>query len=237
VLRWLVETDAGLLTRIAVGVCIFAVLGIVDWRRNGPRATRWREYGVLFITVAAACAYGAINDQITSRISWEYFYYDKELDKVLGPQVPPDAGALHWEAAKVGLKATWSAGLILGVALLLANNPRKGVPRLRNRELVARLPMMFAVAAGLGAIFGWLGYEGWLTNLSGEFQDAVKTNLFRPQRLMCTWGIHLGGYIGALVGTIMACVKVMQLRLRRTAGYSGSGAASTGERLLRRDRF
>lgn len=236
-LRWLIESDAGLLTRILVGVCIFATLGIVDWRRNGPRATRWREYAVLFTAVAAACAYGAINDQITSRISWEYFYYDKELDHVLGSKVPPDPTALHWAAAGVGLKATWSAGLILGVALLLANNPRRGVPRLRNRELVARLPMILAAAVILAAIFGLLGYFGWLTNLSTEFQDAVKTDLFRPMRLMCAWGIHLGGYAGALVGTIIACIDVMRIRLRRAADYSTSGAASTGERLLRRDRF
>jgi hypothetical protein len=89
---------------------------------------------VLAAAVGAAMLYGIVNDQITSTISWEYFYYGKELDKMLGPQTPPQQWPLRWEAAKVGMKATWTAGLIFGVVLLLANNPFRTLPRLKNRE-------------------------------------------------------------------------------------------------------
>jgi len=211
-IHWLIQSDGGLLLRIVVGIAIFTVLAVVDLRRNGSAATRWREYGVLVASVATALVYGALNDQITSRISWEYFYYAKELDKLLGPTIPPDLNALHWEAAKVGLKATWSAGILFGVALLLANNPRRNLPRLRNRQLLAFLPLIFAVAAACGAIFGILGYEGQLNFLSADFIDMARADVFRPRRFMCTWGIHLGGYLGAFLGTLIAVVRIIHLR-------------------------
>src|SRR5436190_9095757 len=80
-----------LAARIAAGVLVFAALAIWDWRRHGAAATRWREYCFLLITIVAAMIYGIINDQITSRISWEYFYYGKELQQILGARTPPDS--------------------------------------------------------------------------------------------------------------------------------------------------
>lgn len=213
-LHWLLHTDAGLLTRIAVGVAIFAALAVVDLRRHGRAATRWREYGVLLVAVATAILYGALNDQITATISWEYFYYGKEIDKIIGPDVPPDVRPLRWEAAKVGIKATWSVGLIFGVLLLLANNPWRGWPRLRNRRLIRVLPVIVACAAGLGVVGGVLGCGGAFTHLSADFEDMVRADVFRPRRFMCAWGVHLGGYVGGLVGTIAAVVLVLRQRYR-----------------------
>src|SRR5437667_12773961 len=112
--------------RIAIGSTIFLVLASIDLYRNRARATRWREYLFLILCVVAAIIYGIVNDQITSRISWEYFYYAKELDAVLGPTIPPDERALHAQALLVGIKATWWLGLLIGAVMLIANNPRPG---------------------------------------------------------------------------------------------------------------
>ncbi len=212
-LDWLVHSNGGLVARIIIGCCIFAALGIVDYSRHGRSATRWREYAVLAATVVAALVYGAVNDQVTSSISWEYFYYGKELDKVLGPTVPPEMWELHWEAAKVGLKATWSAGLIFGVVLLLANNPFRNLPRLRNRELVGMLPLIVLMAAGLGIVGGILGYEGFLSWTSADFGEMTRAEIFRPRRFICTWGIHLGGYVGGFLGTFISAAIIMRRRL------------------------
>ena len=57
----------------------------MDLVNKGRNATRWREYGFLALCVAVAIVYGIVNDQITSRISWEYFYYGKDLAPILGP--------------------------------------------------------------------------------------------------------------------------------------------------------
>jgi hypothetical protein len=213
-LHWLVYSPAGLVTRVCIGLAIFAALAIVDLRAHGRNATRWREYAFLLLCVVAAVGYGALNDQITSRISWEYFYYAKELSKELGPEVPPDPAALRRAAAIVGAKAAWSAGLLIGVALLIANNPRQDRPRLSYRTLVGLLATILACAAACGAVFGVIGYRGGLTWASEDFREMWQTNLFRPRRFLCTWGVHLGGYLGALVGTAICVVYVLNARGR-----------------------
>jgi hypothetical protein len=221
-MHWLLHTSAGLFLRIAIGVGIFATLALLDYRRNGPAATRWREYAVLLAAVAAALLYGIINDQITVTISWEYFYYGKELSKQLGPAIPPDALALRWAAAKVGMMATWSAGLIFGVALLLSNNPSRSLPRLPYARLVwVGLPTMLGTAATCGIIGGLLGYRGALARLSPDFLDMVRANIFRPSHFMATWGVHLGGYVGGLLGTVIAMGLVLHQRrlLRNRLGW------------------
>ena len=209
-LHWLLHTDAGLLARILTGSAIFACLARIDLRRNGRSATRWREYLVLLAGVLAALFYGAVNDQITVTISPEYFLNGKELDKIVGDH--PVMSQLRWEAAKVGLKATWTAGLLFSVLLLLVNNPMRGWPRLPNRRLVLYLPMILVVAAVCGAIGGWLGYHGYLTRLDSDFAPMVDANMYRPMRFMAAWGVHLGGYVGGVMGTILVAIAILNTR-------------------------
>jgi hypothetical protein len=218
--EWWLKSDAGLIARIAIGATIFIAMAIVDLIQHGRDATRWREYLFLLVAVAMAMAYGAINDFIASSISWEYWYFGKGLDQRLGTRIPPDQAALQWEACKVGLKATWSAGLIIGVALLIANNPRRNLPRLSYRKLFELLPMILlgsAVGAALGA---WAGHAGWLTWISHDLLMLWHDNLFRPARFNCVYGMNLGGYVGGIVATIIAIVQVMR---RRAAGPTHRG--------------
>ncbi len=197
--------------RVALGAAIFATLAILDLRRNGPRATRWREYGVLLISVLTALLYGAINDQITVTISPEYFIYGKELEKIIGEH--PSEMTLRLQAALVGLKATWSVGLICGAVLLIANNPFGRLPRLKNRQLLVYLPMIALIAGAFGSIGGFAGYHGYLIRVGSDFSDMVEMNVYRPYRFMAAWGVHLGGYVGGAIGTITAA---MALLLRRS---------------------
>jgi len=198
--------------RIILGSCIFLGLALYDLHKNGRAATRWREYLFLIFALVVAMIYGMINDQITSAISWEYFYYAKELDKTLGPEVPPNAWSLHWGAAKVGMQATWSAGLIAGAAMLIANNPKKNWPQLGYRQMGRLLPRMLLIVLACAFIFGALGYLGALNFLSEDFREMARTNLFRPQRFMTTWGIHLGGYIGGIIAIIFVAYDIRRRR-------------------------
>ena len=200
--------------RLTIGLSIFAVLAIVDLRRNGSNARRWREYCFLATIVAVAIAYGIINDQITSAISWEYFYYGKELSLVLGAQTPPDQAAMRWEAAKVGIKATWSVGLILGVLLLIANNPSAFKPQLSFLRLFAFVPGVLLFAALLAVALGFVGSRGGLNWCSDDFQMMAQTNLFRPAHFMAAWGAHLGGYVGGIAGGLLATWRVALERNR-----------------------
>src|ERR1700693_5085161 len=126
--------------RFTFGILVLATLAIIDIRQHGRQATRWREYAFLVLCTVVAIVYGILNDQITSRISWEYFYYGKDLAPILGPDTPPNPMALQLQALRIGASATWWAGLIIGAAMLIANNPSRRGPQLPYRRLIARLP-------------------------------------------------------------------------------------------------
>jgi hypothetical protein len=211
---WLIRADAGLMVRIGLATIIFVLLAAVDLRRHGHRATRWREYLFLVTAAAVAMAYGAANDPITSRISWEYFYYGKELKRTLGPMIPPDPLALAWEAAKVGMKAAWSAGLVAAAALLIANNPKPGLPQLSYRRLLRLLPGIAGCCVLGAAAFGAAGNAGWLAGFVDDFSEMIRRNEMRPFRFMAVFGIHLGGYVGGAVGTVWAVVLIRTARKR-----------------------
>lgn len=202
--------------RIVTGVTTLATLAVIDLYRNGRNATRWREYRFLAFCVAIALLYGALNDQISVTISWEYFYYGKNLSAVLGPDLPPGP-RLRWEAAKVGMAATWSVGVLCGASLLIANNrfqrgPLKGAPPLSHARLALGLPAVLAVTivcAGLGATAGYLG---WLDGLDAELAELRRTNLWRPARFIAAWGEHLGAYVGGGLGLCLALARVVSAR-------------------------
>jgi membrane associated rhomboid family serine protease len=217
-MNWLLHSTAGTATRIVVGCCILLTLMIVDLARNRSRATRWREYLFLVICVATAIVYGVVNDQVTSRISWEYFYYGKELEKVLGPQVPPDSLALSREAAKIGAMATWSVGLILGVAILIANNPRRDRAQLSFRELLKLLLPVIGITITFAVAFGFLGWFGGLNWISEDFRDMWRADIFRPRHFSAAYGAHLGGYLGGLLAGAIAVARVIRMRRIGNAG-------------------
>jgi len=221
-LDWWLHSPRGLAARIALGMAVFVVLALTDLICHGRRATRYREYLLLLAAVVAGMAYGAINDQITCRISWEYFYYGKELAPRLGLVTPPDNGMLEWEAAKVGMKATWSAGLIFGVLLLLANNPSRGKPQLPDRALLAWLPRILLSAAICGAILGEVGYLGGLARFSADFPLMLREDLWRPRRFMCVYGIHLGGYVGGMLGAAWAVISIRRRRVSTAESAEGA---------------
>lgn len=211
---WWTKSTQGLLARIAIGAAIFAILATVDLARHGKNATRWREYMFLVAGVVLACGYGIVNDEITSRISWEYFYYGKGLDDMLGSRIPPDSKALAWAVIKVGIEATWTAGLIVSVALLIANNPRPNRPRLPYRRLLSQFGFVALIAVCCSVVLGVVGYLGGLIWISSDFRWLLHENLMRPSHFMCVFGIHLGAYLGGSLGVILSVRNVMVKRRR-----------------------
>ncbi len=203
---------AGLTIRVVLGATVLGLLALIDLYTNGCQAKRWREYLFLLIAVFVGLAYGIANDQITCRLSWEYFYYGKELSEILGDKIPPDYRQLSWEATKVGMKATWTMGLLIGVFILLANNPREGRPSLPYIELLKRLPMIVGSAILFAMILSWVGHAGGLTYLSNDFREMVAHNDYRPYEFMRVYGIHLGGYIGGFFGMVGAIVSIVRQR-------------------------
>ena len=212
--HWIIS-DRSLPLRIAIGVSIFAVLAILDYRKHREKATRWREYAFLFLCAAFAIGYGILNDLITSRISVEYFLFGKGVAKRVSAEVAanPDAhrGTLDLHAIRIGTVATWSAGLIAGAALLVTNTLGDR-PRLRMRQMLWLLPMIALCAIALAVAGAWLGYEGFFARFSEEFAQMLAKDEMRPRRFIAVFGIHLGGYVGALLGLILCCGLVWRRR-------------------------
>ncbi len=220
--RWLLLEDEGLLVRIGLGVMIFAALALVDLRRRGRYATRWREYLFLLAAVGAAMAYGVINDQITCTISWQYFQmHDAGIAAAFGDNLPPPQSILRWEALKLGLKATWSGGLIIGAAMLIANNPRSDRLQLPYRSLFKLLLIPWGLAAVLAIVLGLAGYAGLLSG--GQTGDCAQESL----RFLAVFGSHLGGYIGGAIGLVIAVVAIL-LKRRATATEQHTDQSQAG---------
>ena len=212
---WLIHSDGGLFVRIGLGVAIFAWLAVIELRRNGRDARRWREYLLLVACVGVALLYGIINDQLTVTISREYFLYGKGVAEALGTDTPTES-AMRWEAVKVGMKATWSAGLIIGVVLLFANNPRKDLPALPFARVYRLLPIMIIVPAMCAGILGIIGYLGGLAWLNDYCALLIRDNLWRPYRFMAVYGMHLGGYIGGALAAITTAILIRRQRKRQS---------------------
>jgi hypothetical protein len=208
--------------RILVGVGILAVLAVADLFKHGRRATRWREYAFLVLCVTVAMLYGIANDQITSRISWEYFYYGKDLAPIIGPETPPNPSALRWQAARIGAAATWWAGLVIGAAMLIANNPSPRRRQLSYTRLIARLPGIVGIVVLAAAAVGMAGNYYLLNWISPDFHDLATTNMWRPHRFMTTYGVHLGGYLGGVFAVVYGVIGILRERSESTADSSGT---------------
>ncbi|HET6429345.1 MAG TPA: hypothetical protein VFJ30_13095 [Phycisphaerae bacterium] len=215
-LRWLWTTDGGLAVRIAIGGAILAALAVADLRRNRRRATRWKEYAFLLAGTAAAMAYALANDMVTVTISPLYFQVHEGLEAM------PDS--IRAVAAGVALKGAWSAGLILSVAMLIANNPRKGSPRLPQRRMYVKFAWPLAGAVAMSAALGVMAQAGWLGG-AGVADGQLR-------RFLIVARIHLGVYIGGAVGTVAAVVAI--LRERRKMGATMSEGEEEGGRADRR---
>jgi hypothetical protein len=213
--RWMIS-DASLPIRIAIGLSIFATLAITDYRANRERATRWREYAFLFACVGVAIAYGILNDLITSRISIEYFLFGKGVAERVSADVAahPELhrGRLDLEAIRIGTLATWSAGLIAGAAILVTNSIGAR-PRLRMRHMLRFVPILAASAILFAALGGWIGHSGFFARFSDDFAEMLARDEMRPRRFMAVFGIHLGGYLGALLGLVIVCVLLWRKRV------------------------
>jgi hypothetical protein len=198
--------------RITFGLVVLAALAVADLLEKGRQATRWREYLFLAFCTAIATVYGMVNDQVTSRISWEYFYYGKNLAPILGAQTPPDAMKLSLQAIRIGASATWWAGLIFGAAMLIANNPGRIGRQLSFFSLAKRLPVVVGITVIFAVIFGFAGAHYYLNWISPDFPALVATDFWRPHRFMAVYGIHLGGYVGGVVGAIYAITSIVRER-------------------------
>lgn len=187
--------------RAPIGVAVLVGRALRDRARTGTW-DRACELAFLFGVTAATVAYAIAHDAVTWRLSAEYFVVGKQL---------PDAAQSFLPAARLAALAGWSAGLAVGLALLVVNNPSPTRTRLGERELAGEALRMLAasaVTAALGALVGLCATP----HVAAYFRSAGITD---PRAFSVASGIHLGTYVGAAFGLVRAVVRVRRARLTR----------------------
>jgi hypothetical protein len=162
---------------------------------------------ILGVFVAAAVLFGLVHDQITARVSIEYFTIAHET--IVRSESPTVLG-LVW-----GVVATWWAGALGGIVVSLA--AREGPwPRLSWREFVRPALILAAVMAvgalGAGAAGHWLAAHG-VVPIVADYEDMIAPA--RQARFMAAVFAHRASYAVGLLGTVAIAVGALRARMRR----------------------
>jgi hypothetical protein len=150
---------------------------------------------IIALCIAAACAYGILQDQVTVRVCLEYF-------SVWHPRIfateSPTLLALGW-----GIVATWWVGGILGVGLALCARAG-GPPRLGAEELLRPVGRLMAVVGTVALVAGIAGYglarAGLLVlrDPAARYIPAASHACFLAD-LWAHTAAYLAGFLGGIV--------------------------------------
>ena len=200
--------------RVVLGVLFFGTLGLLDWRRHPENPKRAKEYLFLIGAMALAVIYGVLHDHVTATISPEYFLKGKELEL--------DPRPFRWAVTVLAAHAAYGPGLVVGAALLIANNPSATRGQLSYREL-GRLALVPLVLAATAAALG--GVLSGALDVAGRRPDAeLLAGKEAATRFLVTWGVHAGSYAGGGLGALLACVLIRRRRPSASARASESDA-------------
>ena len=192
-------SSSAIWVRAGLAVLVLVVMAAVDIVRRGREATRWKDYVFLAASTAAAVAFAIGNDMVTSTISPLYFECHEELTK--------SCANVHLLAVLVAARGSWWVGLVLGVALLMMNNPRKTLPQLPWRRMYGKLLYPLVLAAVGSTAMGLLSWTG-VISLPGDLNRAVAD----AREFNAVFASHSGAYVGGVVGAILAAVQVIRQR-------------------------
>jgi hypothetical protein len=159
-----------------------------------------RFLSIVLLCIAASIAYGLVHDQITIRISLEYF-------TVLHPQILPEDTSPTVLALAWGIIATWWVGLILGIILGLACCVGKQ-PSLGAKDLLVPIIGLLGVMAVGAALAGIIGYELGVHKILTP-APFVTANVAsdRINRLFTAGGSHLASYAIGFAGGIVLSIR------------------------------
>jgi len=161
---------------------------------------------IIALCILAACAYGVLHDQVTTRVCVEYFTIGH------APVFATDSPtllALGW-----GILATWWVGAILGVALALCARLGR-VSKLPASAFFRPIGMLLAVMALTALLAGLAGYSAarhgiiWLAGPIASRVPADRHHLF----IADLWA-HNASYAAGFIGGTVLCVQTIMRRRR-----------------------
>ncbi len=184
---------------VAAALCAVWLVGFLVFR--GPEWLR-----IVALCIGAAVAYGIVHDQVTARISIEYFTIGHPR---LFASDDPTPHALAW-----GVIATWWVGLMLGVPLAIA--ARRGArPKLDARRLVRPIGVLIlamAMCALAGAAIGRVGAERHWFALFGDLRERVPPE--KQVAFMTAGGAHSASYLVGFAGGVALIIRTWRRRGR-----------------------
>ncbi len=162
---------------------------------------------IVLFCIVAACVYGVLHDQITVRISLEYFTIGHPV--IFSGVLAPSSLALAW-----GIIATWWVGLILGTLIALSAQAGNR-PKLPFRSVVRPVFTLLCIMAVVALFAGIIGY--WLAN-SGSIslwpRMAARIPSDRHVAFLTVLWIHNASYLAGFLGGAILCTQLYRRRTR-----------------------
>ncbi len=213
---------------LVVVSCSLALFGHKD-SQGEPRnkhAHEAAEVGKIAVaSVAAACLYGIINDQITARICPEYFtkgfhramvqrMSEGWLKSTLSTTKSPTILGLVW-----GTIATWWMGAALSVPITLAARvPFGKTPKLTMKDLIKPTAYAFGCMGITALAAGIIGYNKACTdpNFRNLFRHAANgVSEEALPSFIADACAHRSGYASGIVAGLALCGWIVHERYAR----------------------
>lgn len=166
-----------------------------------------RFFSVVLIVVVAAVAYGVVHDQVTVRVSLEYFTIGHP--PVFDTQ-SPTLLALGW-----GVLATWWVGVPLGFLLATASQSGRRMPPLPCRTVACLVGAVLVAMAIAAAISGTVGFVLASSNqlLLPEHLAALIPPAQHDRFFAARWA-HGASYSVGIAGGLVTVAVAWFLRRR-----------------------
>lgn len=188
--------DPSFVWRVVFGLFVFVLLGFIDYRKHPDNPQRVKEYVFLFSVTGLAMVFGLAHDFMAYSISREYY--------VVGKGIQSAADRFNLQVMTLALKATWTAGLVIGTVFLVANNPDKKGRRLSYQKLFRLLLIPLINAIIFAVLFGVGAFLEPSVLLKQKPLEGILPLLNDPTAFVTAWGIHIGSYTGGAVGLAVA---------------------------------
>ena len=161
---------------------------------------------IILLCIVGACVYGIVHDQITARISVEYFTIGHPI---IVDTTSPTVLGLVW-----GVVATWWMGLILGVPIALVSRVGR-FEKLSARELVKPIGLLLMSMGCVALVSGVVGHvlarEGRIELIGWP---AIHED--RHTAFLTAWWAHSASYYAGVVGGVVLLNVLVLWRRRRT---------------------
>ena len=161
---------------------------------------------IVVLGLLVAMGYGILHDQVTTRVSIEYF-------TVGHPPVfntnSPTLLAFGW-----GVLATWQFGAAIG--LVTAIFARLGSrPKISARQLLRPVAVLVTFVAAMSAVFGVVGFLSGTYSVAG-LDDSLAWNVPKPahDRFIAALWAHRAAYATSYFGSVLLWAWITWSRSR-----------------------